>query len=862
MSVSRNMKAVLFKNTRKFVIEQGSLVNPDNIVLAMSLNKNLEKYGYTLDSSALRALATQTPAEMQNTWNDLVNVLEDVTGARQFRNAELFYPNFPEEVMKKDDAELYLNSLFYYTFAQSNDKMMDAIAEELRRQLVDPAKERLPLIEQFPRDLQIINKGTESDLFKMMNARIHSLNMSDEQFEELKQFSREYPDKFDQFIGSDEKFQSKETKVKIALMLHDQHRDTEIGYMLKDAVDVLRYAAMLSKRNGVSYNNVELKPADGGKISFKLSNSEQRQIKQLLNNCKSLYTDIWRQEELFKRLMQRINPTHGHCPDRVVKAFDNLAHHKKLDENGERIFNFENKINEAIKTLNRTHDGSALRKVAELRPGDYLKHYISICNKVNPDDKHVAIDAIRYCVNSNSVALKDLLTLNGMIEKTEKDLQAVDRGEQVLKIYSHHGGNKNYVKVMSQDEADNIYFEKEDFERMKEAVKATAADMVKGYQKLGNVYIDPELKNNKAPGREVRDASGGSVLTKYSTIPSQADKNLLMFGINWGQPDGSHDTWIDVDLSVHFYGPDYENKGYVSYSSLKHNAAVHSGDYTHVPSGGTSTEAVCMDKKRLVEMGIAYAVPEVHCYSINSFKKAGNCHFVMQQREGSFDDVNYFYNGHQYGRENQQILRRTDGRSDDGKILFMGKVFEPKASECNIKLNADCQLTSPCFYDVKEGKFYWLDFDITQARGEWHPSVTEDPTNMSKIMVEMARAKDNVVPDMASLFEAYATHNGTIVDSPDKADTVFVHKTIDREKENISKDARVITAFDLDVISDEFSGNKEIGEIEEKPTQTLTQEEPALVKQLRYLREKMDQFPTILRDKPDIDFSDDRDFNM
>ena len=170
--MKKEMNHILFANTRKFVIEQGSLEEPKNAVLAMTMNKNLERYGYTLDAAALKMLSTQTPAEMQKTWSDLVYSVREVTGASLFENAELFYPNFPEEVMKADSAHLYLNSLFYYTFAQHNDKLMDAIAMELRKNMVEEAEERLPLMEEFPRELNIINCGTEQDLFRMMNARI------------------------------------------------------------------------------------------------------------------------------------------------------------------------------------------------------------------------------------------------------------------------------------------------------------------------------------------------------------------------------------------------------------------------------------------------------------------------------------------------------------------------------------------------------------------------------------------------------------------------------------------------------------------------------------------------------------------
>jgi hypothetical protein len=114
-------------------------------------------------------------------------------------------------------------------------------------------------------------------------------------------------------------------------------------------------------------------------------------------------------------------------------------------------------------------------------------------------------------------------------------------------------------------------------------------------------------------------------------------------------------------------------------------------------------------------------------------------------------------------------------------------------------------------------------------------------------MAEMERSMNNPYPDMKSLFESYAMHNGEIVQDIRDADTVFVRENVDREKLEIKEEARVVTGFDLDVISDEFSGNKDRSmEQKEEPMKAekeKTMVEPPLVKQFRYLHGKLDEFP-------------------
>lgn len=816
--MTREMKKILFTNTRKLVIEEGSLSAPNNVLMALTVNKNIQAYGMTLDASAIRALSTQTVDEMARTWKEIDTILSDVTGAADFKG-ELFYPNFPEEVMAHNEAELYLNSLFYYSFSQTNSELVNAIAEEIRNAVSEDKKERLPLLEEFPRELVIINKGTEDDLFKLMDARMHSLNMSEHQLEELLAFSRAYREKFDEMLGNDTKFQSKESKVKIAMILHEQGRDSELKYLLKDGVDVLRFAAMLSKNNGITYNNVELKPLNSFyPIAFKLKKDEKRLIRNLLNECKNLYSDVWRQEKIFKALINRLGTTEkDHCPERVIKAFDNLAKGRKLDENGEIIHNPGRELPAAIDAVNHG-DFKPLSKIAKARPGEFLRSYISIVEKTNPEYRDHVIGLVKNCIDSDSIPMKNLLTIKGQIDIKEKELAS---DEPAVKVYKHHG--KYFVQ-----ESKKTSLPVEDLHKMKEALLDTASSMVAGYQNLGKVYIDPALSNIKAPGRDMRSASGGSVLTPYSTIDMDKNKNIIILGVRWERlAKNPNDPHIDVDLSAHMYTGDYRDKGYISYSRLKHTCGVHSGDYTSVGQSGSSTEAIFLDKSKLKANSIRYVVAEVHCYNISSFKEAGNCKFVYEQKEGKMDNASI--NG---------------GGRNDGRVTFMGEVFEPTQLENCIMLNSSNSTTIPFVYDVEEDRIHWLD------NGLFTPDMvrnTENPYVMSSVVSEVEISRNNPYPDMKTLFECYAKNNGEIVSDITQADTVFVKGTVDREELGISEDARIVTSYDLDVISKEFSGNDDqsmnVVEPEPEKKETTEKEEPALIKQLRYFHDKLETFP-------------------
>jgi hypothetical protein len=293
------------------------------------------------------------------------------------------------------------------------------------------------------------------------------------------------------------------------------------------------------------------------------------------------------------------------------------------------------------------------------------------------------------------------------------------------------------------------------------------------------------------------------------------------------------------------YGKNYEDKGYVSYSRLRDRCAIHSGDYTHVGRSGSSTEAIVIDKQRLLENDVKYLVAEVHCYSIPSFRQAGNCKFVYEQKEGSFD---------QYERK---VAIAERDRNDSGHAMFLGEVFEPSQLENCITLNSDGKSTIPLFYDVENDCVRWLDMTL---EGRGMPHVTEDPRNMTSVMSEIERAQNNPYPDMKSLFECYAMNNGEITTDIKEADTVFVRENIDREYLGIKEETRVITSFELDVISKEFSGNDDQSMIVKEPEKVQEQlhqdVEPPLLKQMRYLHGKLDAFPRGAEMKQEFDLDD------
>ncbi|MEH7613568.1 hypothetical protein V7187_20200, partial [Gottfriedia acidiceleris] len=148
-----NQTNILFRRKNSLSIEkqENNLPKP---LLATAL-KQIEAFGYTFSLELI---------EILQTWNDqefiawFIDFKETITNELGYNIDHIpFYKNFPNDVMKIDEAELYINSLLYYIFD------------------VQP----LTLIQKRPplrnkKNLKIINLAKQDDLIQIIKRLIDS----------------------------------------------------------------------------------------------------------------------------------------------------------------------------------------------------------------------------------------------------------------------------------------------------------------------------------------------------------------------------------------------------------------------------------------------------------------------------------------------------------------------------------------------------------------------------------------------------------------------------------------------------------------------------------------------------------------
>lgn len=806
--MEKSLNSILFKNLSRFAFPESPAsehhINLNSVAMVLSANRNLASYGYSLSLDALKSLMAFSPIQVTSIYSDLISVIKEYKGSEYFNSIELFYPNFPEEVMKKSDAEIYFNSLLYYTFSQTGNEVDRIIADAIRNAITEKPKKRLPLIKNFPRELKIINSASAKDLDNLIINKIHApKGLNQDELNDIKTYFGYCPDKINMVTSADTPYQSKENLAKTALLLYDMGAEKKVAGLFKDSKDVLRFAALLSNRNfGRDINNAELAVKkttynnNNGKIQFKLTKQEQRLIKNMLNNCPNLYYDIWKDEGLYKRLMNRINAKKG--PERVVKAFDNLANSKKTDEHGRIIVPVPRQFDFAIANLMTLYsdDNNPIEfnpnpaylqlfdKLVDNFPGYFVQHYIDYIDSAAKYGENT-FEIIASRIDKCNVPVQTLLTLYNAF-----DLRKIENDTRIFR-------NKSGKLLTSENKLFNL--SRKQIAAAKELIQMRMKKSIYGTKQLGKVYVDPKLENVKIPLRDMRNCSAGNIIPPYSKIDGLENKNLLAFGIYWKNytDENGISHRGDIDLAVRFYNEYKEIVGHVYYSNLRaFDYAVHSGDYTDAPNG--ATEMVLMDKEAMKDMGIKYAVVEVHGFSV-PFNQAENLRFIMLEKEGHLKcDKDY----------NLSDYLHADSKSysnKSGKVVFLGKPFDPLQIEHPIKINAASTYATPCIYDVDEDKTYWIDY--AGSINLMQNTVSNDKINQASLQLDYA--KNNAIPNMKQLFYLYADACGSITQDIKEADTVFSLYPLDTVKEQLKDTVHMISSYDLDYISNEFCGKAE-----------------------------------------------------
>lgn len=593
--------------------------------------------------------------------------------------------------MEASRAELYLNALVHYW---TDGRYLPETEK----------KERFPLLDNVALTVLDLGDGSElKTLFTQLAGGNVALSPQDREDLTLLLFTWES----DAMALLPEAIPQKENLALIAGLLSEylgiEGARSFLAPRISSATDLLRFAVALSEGDLLLAQATKFRP---------LSRAVRRLILELLENQTNATEDMLRWKGRWIRLGERLHP--GEWSERFPKSFQAFAILRQdtpfLTTNGRVESALARKeVPEALQVL-RTRPGDLARR---------LDHLLRSCT--DSDASTAVLDA--FLASSSRLATPLLFQVRHYFLHREENRKA-----RRLRVFLPKGavakaqGIENTLPELSESVCSTVV----------EICEAALQERFGQLPSLGNVYIDPKLKNYPVPFA-LRSASKAlRTVTRGSRLPIPNGDTIRLF--LWWKNGVSR---TDIDLSAVLFNTEFTYQNLVSYYNLKQYGGVHSGDIVDAPQG--ASEFIDLSIPKLKELGIRYIVMSLHSYSQQPFVELPECFagWMSRQKPGS------------------------------------GEVYEPRTVQDKLDLSADTRIALPLILDIATRELIWCDLALTR-QPSWNNNVETSKGGISVLlrsMVELSR------PNLYDLFLLHANARGTLTHNSAEADTVFSVET-------------------------------------------------------------------------------------
>ena len=631
------------------------------------------------------------------------------------RSYRPMYPNFPQQVIDASDAELYINAILHYFSTFVADATGDKGCVWLPKYRKD---RREPLDEKV--QLRVISLGDGTEPMELgRQLATSNASLSDTDKEDLRFLFAEF------FDALPEGIPNKENLAFLGGVLFSKGA-ADFGPYFRTATDVLRLAVALS----------------GGDVSLaepclfrKFRREERRRLLALLDQCGNLGEDLLRWEGRWLRLGEKLHP--GDYFQRYYQAF------KAINDlrNGTSPQTFRSKVEEAVRS---GHVKDAVRLLKD-RPGEFGRRLDHILRKART--KAARAEAVHAFLAHAGTASTPVLL-------------------QMMAHFDHRseGGERTVFPKGSIAKVQTIPALPE----MDKALSRTASLGIRRVLRrrfsalppLGKVYLDPGLKDFLLPFSQRSASKSLRTLVRGSRAPfGFGDKNTVRLFIWWKDTKGpvadeeagnspdllsyrwNYDTRVDLDLSAVFYDSEWREKGEVTYYQLRcgrgNGFSWHSGDITSAPKG--ASEFIDIDIGKALAHGVRYVLMSVNGYTQQNFCDLPECYAGWMLR-GSPQS---------------------------------GEVYDPRTVEDKADLTMKARAGIPLIADLAERKVIWCDCVMPVRRG-YNVNVYNNRSTIQTLATALTNVAKASVYDLLLL---HAKARGTLVATPEEADTVFSVRT-------------------------------------------------------------------------------------
>ena len=550
-----------------------------------ALAVNVGSLGYVLSPALLEACQSVPLAVLTPWYESLAADLQKLRGAHQVFKP--FYPNFPEQVMKTGEVELYFNALVHYW---SEGKWKPRTPKNLR-----PA-----LDETTP--AQKIELGTQSEfdgLFTQIAGANASLSVQDR--DDLAWFIANYQNDVLPLVP--ENVPQKENAAVLSALLFALLNDKAVASdfaqtQAKTATDVLRLAVALCPDGDISL---------AAPTKFRtFSRPERRFLLDLVNRQKNPVEDMLRWKNRWIRLGEKLHP--GEMKARYPVAFDAF----QILRNDVPVQTFNSGLEAALRQNNAPKAVSMLGK----RPGDFARRLDHLL-RLSPSEQTETLAAFAEAASSVSTPVLLQVRQHFADRSDAPDIRVFFPKGQLAKAHAE----PNNLPPLSQSVCNRV-------------VAACETALIVRFSELaplGSCFLDETLKNYPVPFAARSASKSLRTLARGTRLPLPPDCRVLRFFVWW--KNGTERT--DIDLSAALFNADFEFMNVLAYYNLKNFGGVHSGDIVDAPDG--ASEFIDVDLAKTKAENVRYIVMTLHSFTQQPYKELPECFagWMARKKAGS-----------------------------------------------------------------------------------------------------------------------------------------------------------------------------------------------------------------------------------
>ena len=723
----------VYVQEQKLNIEKASRNNTLSIAEMATITKKFQGYGYTFEKKLAQTIFKVDRDYAIDLCREMLENIEDFKSDKGY---EVFYKDFPKEVMNMEEADIYINQMLHYWFGYIPKH------KNLKNKNIGYEKNELAQLVELSHLKLVADSDIEKLFYNLLSSNV---TLSSQYLEDVCFLSNGFSEK--ELEEYSENILMKETLTTLSSYIWEK-RKILIGNF-DTATDVLRFITKLS--------NGELNTKY---ICFAyFSRTELAQIVKKLEKIKNSFPDIKRYKKpwhkFFKLNAKKINlkkyPNVQKIVNMLFSKFEYETPKGYFDKVKKNIPNMSNKDLEKFIGLYLKFSG------------DYARQVLSLLNISNKKQYHILINGLKKCmkdVNTRvllqlydrllnlqkknqleeikknkeiEIKIKIEKIKNSQITEEEKTVEEIfekknspekrskirnvfrnlvfkeeQKDESELEKQKNIEEQKNKTEIIETLEKERIrnlqmeiprvvnskgtwrkidetiFLSDELIEDLMEVVKNGIIEKLKEKDSLKKVFVDESYKNIAVTTSEKDSNISLRPMTKGSKIKFNSDAEVLRFFVGWKnfEKDGLK-IRTDIDLSAVYFDSEFNFLNSLAYYNQIEEGFAFSGDIVDAPDGALEFIDI-YDLEKIKEKGINYILMTVRSY--NGF---------------NFKEINSVFAG---------VLELTKEESQDRKNMFSAAISQ------GFQILSKNYTTSTILVDLQKSEYIWIDMNLPVSK--------------------------------------------------------------------------------------------------------------------------------------------------